>query len=679
MFVTGTNFSGATSVTLGGAAVGFSPINDTSLSFVTPSHPAATLDVAVTTPLGTSPNTLADNFTYLPAISTISPTFGSTSGGTVVSITGTGLLGTTVVNFGATATTVTVVDDSHALSPAPFALAAGAVHVVALTPGGATAATFADLFTYVAGPTVSSVSPTLGPVAGGTHLTVTGAGFTGATTVDFGSAIAIPVVVTDTLINVTSPPNPAGAVDVRVVTPAGTSPISASAGTFTYVAAPVVTSVVPASGPEAGGTAVTVTGTSLAGATTVKFGEQPAVPTFSDATHLTVISPAHTPGVVDVVVITPGGISPTTDVDHFLYVAAPSITGLSPTAGPEAGSTAVNITGAGFTGASSVTFGGVPALSFAVFDDTRLTVVSPPHSPGIVNVVITVGGAFNGNSRFNKFTYFGAPSVTGVSPSRGRLSGGNLVTVTGSGFTDATVVSFGGVPATPTPIDESSLVVAAPAHVAGTVDVAVTARGGTSSIVDADHYTYVEAPTVVFLAPSSGPAAGGVTVAITGTGFTGAAEVRFGATGAVPTVLDDSHLTVSTPPHSGGTVEVVVMAPGGPSPVTVATTFTYTGTALVSYSLSFSWSFVVWAGANGMSVSDALRGRESPNDPNTNDIFIRVVALYRWNSIAGVWQIYLTENENNPGLNEFSTMVTGTALWILMDAPGTMVWTVQLG
>ena len=58
------------------------------------------------------------------------------------------------------------------------------------TPGGTSAAVAADKFTYQAAPaapTVTSISPAAGPTAGGTSVTITGTGFTGAMTVRFGS------------------------------------------------------------------------------------------------------------------------------------------------------------------------------------------------------------------------------------------------------------------------------------------------------------------------------------------------------------------------------------------------------------------------------------------------------------------------------------------------------------
>ncbi len=92
---------------------------------------------------------------------------------------------------------------------------------------------------------VTGLSPTTGPAAGGTLVTITGTGFTGATVVDFGTTAATNVtVVSDSTITADSPAG-TGVENVTVTTPSGTSAIS-TASQFTYaaVAAPTVLSLV---------------------------------------------------------------------------------------------------------------------------------------------------------------------------------------------------------------------------------------------------------------------------------------------------------------------------------------------------------------------------------------------------------------------------------------------------
>ena len=104
----------------------------------------------------------------------------------------------------------------------------------------------------------------------------------------------------------------------------------------------------------------------------MEFGQTPATSftVNTGGTQITAMSPAGT-GTVDVTVTGPGGTTTTSAADQFTYMAAPTVTGISPTAGPLAGGTSVTITGTGFTGATAVDFGTIAATSFTVNSDTR--------------------------------------------------------------------------------------------------------------------------------------------------------------------------------------------------------------------------------------------------------------------------------------------------------------------
>ena len=99
----------------------------------------------------------------------------------------------------------------------------------------------------------------------------------------------------------------------------------------------------------------------------------------------------------------------------------------------------------------------------------------------------------------------------------------------------------------------------------GTVNVTVTTLSGTSGISPADQFTYVVAPTVSGVNPTSGPAGGGTFVTITGTGFTGATGVDFGTTPATDVTVVSATLITAESPAGFGTVDVTVTGPGGTS------------------------------------------------------------------------------------------------------------------
>ncbi len=91
--------------------------------------------------------------------------------------------------------------------------------------------------------------------------------------------------------------------------------------------------------------------------------------------------------------------SSNTAADNYLYGAAlPVITAVAPGSGPLSGGNTVTITGTGFTGATSVTFGGTAGSSLSVASDTSLTVVAPAHAAGVVDIVVTTPIGSNTNT-----------------------------------------------------------------------------------------------------------------------------------------------------------------------------------------------------------------------------------------------------------------------------------------
>jgi sugar lactone lactonase YvrE len=183
-------------------------------------------------------------------------------------------------------------------------------------------------------PAVTGVSPSTGPAAGGTAVTVSGSSLTGGS-VTFGTAAATGVSCSATSCTATSPAG-TGTVNVTVTSPGGTSATS-TADQFTYSTtpppAPVVTGVSPSTGPAAGGTAVTVSGSSLTGGS-VTFGTAAATGVSCSATSCTATSPAGT-GTVNVTVTTPGGTSATSTADQFTYSTTPPPANLIPNPGFE--------------------------------------------------------------------------------------------------------------------------------------------------------------------------------------------------------------------------------------------------------------------------------------------------------------------------------------------------------
>jgi hypothetical protein len=192
---------------------------------------------------------------------------------------------------------------------------AGGTYTVALTVFASDGASIGTAQSIVAGtppaPKVTKLSPTSGPAAGGTTVTITGTGFTGATAVHFGSTEASGFTVkSSTSISATAPGGTSGILDVTVTGPAGTSAI-VTGDHFKYLA-PTVTGLSPASGPKAGGTSVTISGSGFAvgSGTTIKFGATLATGvSCSSTTTCTASAPARTKAGAVAVKATVGAVS----------------------------------------------------------------------------------------------------------------------------------------------------------------------------------------------------------------------------------------------------------------------------------------------------------------------------------------------------------------------------------
>ncbi|MFF7158967.1 ice-binding family protein [Streptomyces sp. NPDC008139] len=263
--------------------------------------------------------------------------------------------------------------------------------------------------------------------------------------------------------------------------------------------------VSPNQGSTGGGDAVTLTGTHFTATTAVRYGSRAAAgfTVVSDSTTATVTPSGQGP--VPVSVTTPGG---TGVVGTFYYLGPPSFRVLPPPAGPLAGGNTVILAGIGLFTTTEVLFG-TQAAVFTADSDGRLTVTVPAAlAAGPVAVVVRARG---GTASGATYTYLAPPAIAVVTPDSGPVDGGNLVVISGTAFSYATGVTFGGTPALSYRVaSETEIDALVPAGALGPANVSVTTLGGTTTAVDA--YTYLGRFAVL----------GGQTVTNTGlTGVTG--------------------------------------------------------------------------------------------------------------------------------------------------------------
>ena len=543
---------GSSTLTFNGVAATPTSWSDTFVQATVPTG-AATGPVVITN--SAASNAVTFTVVTTPTIQNVSPS--SAHVGQSVNINGYG--------FGAMQGASTVTFNGIAVTPSNWTLTAITVPIPAGTTTGPVIVSVGGVssnsvtFTLNVSGTITSISPTLGPV--GTQVTISGSGFgatQGTSTVTFNGTTATPTSWSDTAIVVPVPTNATrGCVIVAI------GGFSSNCVIFTVGSQPSITSVLPSSGPV--GSVVTITGTSFGatqnGATIAFNGLNASVTSWSDTSIVATVPSTATTGNV---IVTLGGV-PSNGV-LFTVNPGPGITKLSRTTG--APTVAVTVTGAGFgvtQGTSTLTFNGVPAT--ATSWSSTFIQATVPVGATTGNVVVTVGGiASNGSP----FTVSPAATITGIAPTFGSSSPISI-TVTGSGF-GATQGSSTIMLSTPGTIYSLSVKSWSDTSIVGQLfpnsvtDIATgplvvtTANSGVAS--NPAYFTILPTPNITTMSPSSGTV--GTVVTLTGTGFgllQGNSTVTFNGAPGIPTAWSDTSITVPAP-VAGSTGPVVVTVDG---------------------------------------------------------------------------------------------------------------------
>jgi hypothetical protein len=605
--ITGTNLSGATSVIFGNVAATIT--SNTATQILATVAGGATGLVSVTTAQGTATK---DGFTYygIPTVTSFSPASGNT--GTTVTIYGTYFTGATAVNIGGVAAQSFTVNSATQITAV---VASGAITgVISVTAPGGTG-TSSTNFTIVAAPTLNSFGPVKATT--GTVVVIAGTNLSEATSVTFGGVAAASYVV-NSAIQITAVVGSGSSGSIAVTTAGGTATITgftyqSPRSDITITATPSVTSVTPGSAftvdlmitTSVGflGWQATVNfdaskmqynsideGAFLSGYASGLGGDtiNPTVPTIDNSgghitnisysatglsgvtgatgtgklctLHFTATSGASGSSTISLAAVTitdkdaSSIINATVSGGTINFQGAPTISSFTPTSG-NTGNT-ITIYGSNLTGATAVSFGGTAAQSFSVVSSTQINAVLGNGSSGNVNVT-TPGGT----ASLSGFTFTGtatAPTITSFSPSEG--GSGTSITITGTNFTGATVVSIGGTSASGFNVNSATQITAVVGS-GTTGKIAVTTANGTAT--SSASFTFVSsnaAPTITSFTPSSGKS--GTTIKITGTHFNGATSVKIGGTAAAGFTLD-SATQISATLGDGSTGTISITTPNG--------------------------------------------------------------------------------------------------------------------
>lgn len=687
---------------------------DYTLTF--PNQLNATYDVRVkvdTTPpqvpLSTfySPRTAADQFVYTtgPTVTQLSVKQGPPTGGTTVVVSGTnfgpGLNGaantpcplSSVTFGGVPVTTCKLTGQPDQIQVTTPAHISGFVDVV-VHNGAHSPAVPSSRYNYQGVPVITNLSPNFGPQAGGTTVLISGSGFfvgnQQPSSVLFGGNPAQFLLLSDTLIQAIAPAG-TGVQQVKIIHPiSGTSDFRTEAN-FTYTVGPAIVSLTPSHGPSSGGTVVTISGTGFAPSAIVKFGDVQAFTTSITETSITATAPAGT-GIVDVTVTVNTNVTASGPQTKYQY-DGPTVTGVTPNAGPPAGGTAIVIKGSNFTSASQVLIGNA-AVTPVFVDTTTLNAVTPAQAVGAYQVRVKTGSGTSADTPDALFTYTNGPIIDAVNPDNGPTTGGTIVVITGKNFAAPLSITFGAFPATSFNINSATqITVLSPANpTAGPSDIRITKGADVSPVSPKAKFNYVSStPKITQVTPNSGSTFGGTEITLTGLGLSGAAcpgSVKFGPVAAPAcTVINDSTITVTSPPNVAGPTVISVTTANGTSDI--VPNFTYVspngpggGTAppppgpggTTTYTLHSRWTLLTWTGNPGVSVSDAIRGT---GVPGANDLSQRISAVYLWDAATATWKAYFTGAEGVPGATDFTQFTPGAVYWVAVQGTGQVPWVVM--
>lgn len=613
---TANRFEGTVSATLGGVAcTGATVITPTEIQCTAQAHPTGgAVDVAVTNGDGQTA-TVSGLFTYTkaPTITSVTPSAGSISGGTVLTIVGTELatgvevfLGSiagpnqcTPISFNIGTQTITCSTPNFGDAPA---LRVTRDVIVRNTTDSQTA-TRTNAFTYQSAPRIDSVSPALhGPIAGMNVITIDGDYFFAGALVTINGVTCGIQTRTQTQITCRVAPAPgsiAGSYTLRVFN----TDLQEAVTTYSYVAAPTVSSYNSTLFKAAGSESLVITGSGFLTGATVTVGGFSCTPLSVDsASQITCTTPnVITPGQKTVVVTNLDGQS-VTQTNSLYFIALPNLTAVSPNTGTTAGGTTLTLGGAGFYPGMTVLIGATACGSVNAVSDSLATCVTGASAAGLQNVQITVMG--DTSTLNNAFTYRARPTLVSVSPNSGSTAGGTAITITGTNFAAGTTARFGGTNCTSLVVVNSTTITCnTPARSAGAVNVVISNSDGQIS-TETVQYTYNAPPTITSIAPVSGPLVGGTLITITGTNFvTGFSASVGGVACASTSFISATSVRCTTANLSTSGLKSVVVTNPDTQTVTLANAFqsipapTISGVSPAS-SLTTGGVVVTFTGAN---------------------------------------------------------------------------------
>lgn len=250
---------------------------------------------------------------------------------------------------------------------------------------------------------------------------------------------------------------------------------------------------------------------------------------------------------------------------------APAITSLNPSSiSAGSGSVSLVISGSGFVPSSSFSFNGV-ARSVSFVNSAQVSMPLTPADlsvPGQVNIAVQTPPPGGGSAQASFLIESPkAPAVTSVSPASTAPGSSPVITVTGSSFVKASLVTWDGIPLATTYVSNSSVTAAVPASLstAGVAQIAVSTPapgGGVSS--PAQVTVQYPIPTVTSVSPAAVELKTPQSIVVVGTDFYPNALVYVNSLSRVTTFISSTEVhadLVAGDVASPATLKVAVQNP----------------------------------------------------------------------------------------------------------------------
>jgi hypothetical protein len=490
------------------------------------------------------------------------PSAVSTSGGTSVTVSGSGFDSVTSCLFGDVSVNPFFVSGSIVVCVSPPMPSAG-IHSFSITQRGHRSSNSTVIAINIA--TTHSVSPSVGIFGQPLLLHVTGAGFAtqGFDYFCLVKNISVPADVLNSsciACRVTVFERGLFEFSVRSVAPTQNRMM------YLDFRRPIFFYVEPSIGPVNGGTIMNIFGTDFTNSPGLacKFGFLSRRGVWLSFQQVQCVTPAFTAGTTAIMVSFDGFEFLKTNLTHTFY-ATPSVSSIFPSFGDSKGQTPVIVTGANFFNSSRAfcSFGGTVVPLQYVFSSTRLTCKSPPRvTAGAVVVEVSFNGVDLSSSGV-AFLYTDSVTLNSISSSEAPSSGRTLLTIHGTDFyvSSESHCKFGDETVPALYQSPSAVVCETPPHVQGR-SLLQFSSNSVDYVWDQFDFNFFDALGITSISTSTSSIRGGVPIFIFGGGFDEdrSLSCRFGDTEASTRILNASCLECITPQMQPGRSNLSVIS-----------------------------------------------------------------------------------------------------------------------